>query len=198
MKTERDWIGNGHSVYAPHGASNHSDTERQQHDYYCTPPKAVEMLIGQLEEFSNPILEPCCGGGHIVEVLRKSGLSVTANDLYDYGFECSHLDFLTEIREWHGDIITNPPYKQAQEFVEHSLHIIDNGCKVAMFLKLTFLEGKGRRSLFDTKQLKSVYVSRSRLNCGLNGVFSGASAVAYAWFVWEKGFHGDPIVKWFN
>jgi hypothetical protein len=26
----------------------------------------------------------------------------------------------------------------------------------------------------------------------------GGSAVAYAWYVWEKGFNGDTIVKWFN
>lgn len=156
------------------------------------------MLVTKLEGFSGPVLEPCCGGGHIVKVLRDNGLSVYANDLYDYGFECSHYDFLTEVQEWHGDIITNPPYKQAQEFVEHALRIIDPGNKVAMFLKLTFLEGKGRRSLFDTMQLKRVFVSRSRLNCGLNGVFSGTSAVAYAWFVWVKGSHQFPTIEWFN
>ena len=26
----------------------------------------------------------------------------------------------------------------------------------------------------------------------------GGSAVAYAWFVWEKGYRGDTVVKWFN
>ena len=25
-----------------------------------------------------------------------------------------------------------------------------------------------------------------------------SSAAAYAWFVWEKGYMGDTIVKWFN
>lgn len=24
------------------------------------------------------------------------------------------------------------------------------------------------------------------------------SAIAYAWYVWEKGFTGDPVIKWFN
>lgn len=24
------------------------------------------------------------------------------------------------------------------------------------------------------------------------------SATAYAWYVWEKGYKGDPIIKWFN
>ena len=24
------------------------------------------------------------------------------------------------------------------------------------------------------------------------------SAVAYAWYIWEKGYNGDTILKWFN
>ena len=24
------------------------------------------------------------------------------------------------------------------------------------------------------------------------------SAIAYAWYVWEKGFTSDPVIKWFN
>jgi hypothetical protein len=52
-----------------------------------------------------------------------------------------------------------------------------------MFLKLQFLEGKARRTLFDTKQLKTVYVSTKRILCAKNGKFdemkaAGGSAVA--------------------
>ena len=35
--------------------------------------------------------------------------------------------------------------------------------------------------------------------CGKNGVIDRSNnAVAYAWFIWEKGFHGDPIIKWID
>jgi len=27
---------------------------------------------------------------------------------------------------------------------------------------------------------------------------SGGGAIAYAWFVWEKGYKGDTVLKWFN
>lgn len=72
-----------------------------------------------------------------------------------------------------------------------------------MFLKLTFLEGKGRKELFEKYPPKVVYVSRSRILCAKNGDFqrmrdTGGSAVAYAWFVWEKGYQGDTIIKWIN
>ena len=51
---------------------------------------------------------------------------------------------------FNGDIITNPPYKYAKEFVEKALEVIPKGNKVAMFLKLQFLEGKARRKMFET------------------------------------------------
>ena len=46
--------------------------------------------------------------------------------------------------------MTNPPYKYALDFVLKALRIIPEGKKVAMFLKLTFLEGKTRRLLFNS------------------------------------------------
>lgn len=101
-----------------------------------------------------------------------------------------------------GDIITNPPYKYAKEFIEKSLSIIPEGNKVAMFLRVAFMEGKGRKNLFVNYPPKTIYISSSRINCGKNGEFglreSGGSAVAYAWFVWQKGFKGTTELKWFN
>ena len=72
-----------------------------------------------------------------------------------------------------------------------------------MFLKLQFLEGKERKRLFQQYPPKVVYVSSSRILCAKNGEFEkmregGGSAVAYAWYVWEKGYKGDTIVKWIN
>lgn len=99
------------------------------------------------------------------------------------------------------DIVTNPPYKYALEFVEHALDILADGHKAAMFLKLQFLEGKARRRLFEEHPPKTVYVSSSRLVCALNGDFEaakGKNAVAYAWYVWVKGYTGETVVKWIN
>ena len=86
----------------------------------------------------------------------------------------------------------------AKEFVEHAIEIIDDGYYVVMFLKLTFLEGKARRELFNKYPPKFVYVFSSRAICAKNGEFEKypSSAVAYAWYVWEKGWHGDPIIRW--
>lgn len=89
----------------------------------------------------------------------------------------------------------------AGEFVTKAMELIKPGHKLALLLKIQFLEGKGRRALFKKYPPKVIYVSTSRFACVKNGNFtssSNASAVCYAWFVWEKGFTGDPIIKWFN
>nr|DAQ42719.1 MAG TPA: adenine-specific methyltransferase [Caudoviricetes sp.]DAX76154.1 MAG TPA: adenine-specific methyltransferase [Caudoviricetes sp.] len=195
----KDWVGDKNSVFRTLGASNHSDGERDVNDYYATEPKAVELLM-DLESFDKNILEPSCGEGHISDVLKSHGYNVVSRDLVNRGYG-SVADFLSKDNtEWNGDIITNPPYKYAQEFVEKALQIIPDGHKVAMFLKVQYLEGKRRRKLFDTMPPKRIWVSSSRLKCAINGDFDkiSGSATSYAWFVWEKGFRGDTIIKWFN
>lgn len=203
-----DWTGNAKSIFTCNGASNHSKSERQQHDYYATEPKAVELLLEQ-ERFSPYVWECACGEGHISEVLKTHGYRVKSSDLYDRGYEGTEtIDFLTVRKEdidcdFSRDIITNPPYKYAKEFVEKALEISMDSTKVAMFLKLTFLESKSRKKLFEKYPPKVIYVSSSRLQCAKNGDFEKygkgiGTAVAYAWYVWEKGYKGDPIIKWIN
>jgi adenine-specific DNA methylase len=143
----KDWTGNKNSVFKTLGASNHADHERERNDYYATEPAAVEWLC-KLETFNHKVLEPSCGAGHISEVLKAHGYEVESRDLVDRGYG-TQADFLSiDNQEWDGDIITNPPYSFAQEFVEKALRIIPDGHKVAMFLKITFLEGKKRKFLF--------------------------------------------------
>lgn len=197
----KDWTGNRNSIYKALGASNHTDKERQVDDYYATDPKAMELLL-EVENFAPVVWECACGEGHLSKVLEEHGHKVISTDLIYRGYGSSKpLDFLREATNYFdGDIITNPPYKYALEFVQRALEIIPPGRKVAMFLKLTFLEGQKRKDFFLHNPPKTVYVSSSRLICAMNGEFEKypSSAVAYAWFVWEKGYAGDPVIKWIN
>ena len=198
----RDWTGNSKSIYTTLGASNHTDKEREIDDYYATDPVAIDLLLSE-EKFNNKIWEPACGEGHLSKRLEEHGYNVTSTDLVDRGFGTPYIDFLNCSEIFNGDIITNPPYKFAKEFIEKSLDLIPEGNKVAMFLKIQFLEGKARRKLFDINPPKVVYVSSSRILCAKNGEFEkmkagGGSAVAYAWYVWEKGFKGNTTLKWIN
>ena len=180
------------------GSTTVVGADREQHDFYATEPKAVELLLDE-ERFQKDILEPCCGLNHITDVLRNKGYRVTTSDLIDRGIGAEVKDFF-EYTSWSGDIVTNPPYSQAVDFVEHSLKITERGSKVAMFLKIQFLEGKKRKEFFKQYPPKYIYVASSRLRCAKNGDFDkyGSSAVCYAWFVWENGYQGEPKIRWIN
>lgn len=131
------------------GASNHTDKERAEHDYYATEPKAVEMLL-EMETFAPVIWEPACGEGHISKVLQAYGYEVISTDLIYRGFgDPEPLNFLEEtLNDFEGDIITNPPYSSGLEFVKRALDSVRPGGKVAMFLKIQFLEGQKRGEFF--------------------------------------------------
>lgn len=151
----RDYKG----IFAAIGASNHSNGEREQDDYYATDPKALELLL-ELEQFDNVILEPACGEGHLSQLLIRKGYAVASRDLIDRGYGCVQ-DFLSDdVKEWNGDIITNPPYKYAKQFIEKALDIIPEGHKVAMLLRIQFLEGLERKQLFENAPPHDLCITR--------------------------------------
>ncbi len=181
------------------GASNHVPEERQKEDYYATNPIAAEILLKE-ETFNKDIWECCCGEGHLSKVFSENNYNVKSSDLIDRGYG-EAFDFLSpNNKEWNGDIISNPPYALAKEFKLKSLSIIPQRNKVAMFLKLTFLESQSRKKMFIDTPPKTLYVSSSRIQCAKNGDFDlyPSSAVAYGWYVWQKGFKGDTNIKWIN
>lgn len=197
---KKDWTGDTHSVFVTVGASNHSKGERQKEDFYASHPEAGEWLM-RLEKFDGPIWEPCAGQGHLSKVFEAHGYEVKSTDLIDRGYGQGGVNFLNpSITEWDGDIITNPPFAIAQEIIEKALSIVPEGRKVCMFLRVLFLEGKGRRALFEKYPPKRVWVTSSRIVCAKNGDFESntGGAQAYAWFVWEKGYNGETALKWFN
>ncbi len=170
-----DWKGNSNSIYKTIGASNHTDKNREEHDYYATEPKAAELLC-DLVSFHKTIWECACGEGHLSEVFKKRGYETITTDLIYRGYGTGGLDFLKYNEPVACDIVTNPPYKYAKEFVKQALELIPNGFYVAMFLKLTFMEGKARKELFEKYPPKTIFVSSSRLQCAKNGEFEQIKA----------------------
>lgn len=192
---------NHDKIYVCNGASNHSKAgNRAILDYYATEPRATEVLL-DVEKFNRNIWECACGEMHISDILEEYGYKVYKTDIVERSRKLDDvIDFLEYCKPWSGDIITNPPYKQARQFIQKALDIVSMGNKVAMFLKLTFLESKDRKQFFLENPPKRIYVSSSRLYCAKNGDFSKpySSAVAYAWYLWEKGYQGETIIKWIN
>lgn len=165
-------------------------------DCYETPLEAVEALL-RVEGIPDVVWEPACGPGAIVRPLRGTGRQVIATDLVDYGLEDSTagVDFLMETSapEGVGTIVTNPPYKLANEFVRHGLRLCDT---VIVLLRLAFLEGAGRSDLIDN-HLDAVWLGRERLPMmhrhGWEGAKVGNAAMPFAWFVFQRQPTGGLI-----
>jgi len=180
------------------GASNHCDEERSKLDYYGTDPRSTKALLA-VEKFSHEIWEPCAGHHLIANVLKDAGYIVVTSDIADYGFGDPKENFLEFNGLWSGDIITNPPYGLSTEFAVKALQVVEPGHKVAMFLRTLFLEGTKRfEKLFKENPPKVIYVFTNRQVSDKNDDFNKGSAVSYSWFVWEKGWKGEPVIKWIS
>ena len=201
----KDWTGNYKSVYITLGASNHTEKVRQNEDYYATDPVAIDGLK-KVFDIPQNVWECSCGEGHLSKRLIELGHNVYSSDLVDRGYGDGNIDFLktTTLPQGVDCILTNPPYAIAKDFVSHSLDLLNDGQYCMMFLKTTFLEGKKRYSeLFSKHPPKYIFQFVSRVLCAKNGDFQkmrdgGGSAVSYAWYVWEKGYQGDTIIRWID
>lgn len=200
----KDWTGNNRSTYIQLGASNHTDKEREINDYYATDPIAIDKLLAHFT-LPNNIWECACGEGHLSKRLKSLGYNVYSSDIVQRGYADLCCDFLecTE-KPFTGRfaILTNPPYRYAIEFILKALDILNDGDVAVFLLKTTALEGKKRyERIYKKTPPKYIFQFTERLLCAKNGDFegmqqSGGSAVSYAWFVWQKGYEGETVVKW--
>lgn len=193
---DKDWKWNWTTIVCL-WAHNNSDHDREEHDYYATDPIAIDYLF-DVENFSDNIREPACWEWNLSERIKKYGNNVVSSDLIDRWYGRWNIDFLNCNKQWNWDIITNPPYRYAREFIEKSLELIPDGNKVAMFLRIQFLESKGRYTLWKEYPPKKVYVFSGRMWCAMNNNFEAhsQSAVPYAWYVWEKWYKWPTIIDW--
>lgn len=181
---------------------------RVDNDYYATPHIATNMLLDNFDVrlTGNNFLEPCCGGGHIADAIKDyyGDVNIDCMDLVDRGYPNTKIQDFLEYKpdkEWDA-IVTNPPYSLAAEFIMKSMECLKDDGVLAMFLKVQFLEGQGRKLLFDKYPPKYVYVFRKRIGPWRNGEEFDekgkpwASTMCFAWFVWVKGSISEPIIRW--
>lgn len=166
-------------------------------DLYETPAAAVRALLAT-EWLPQRIWEPACGPGAIVRELRAAGHDVVPTDLVDYGCEgqASGMDFLKVRAAPFGVdcIVTNPPFKDANAFVERAIALCP---RVLMLLRFSFYESIRRGSILDTGTLARVHCFRKRLPMMHRHGWTGptaASGMAFAWFVWDRSHRGGTIL----
>ena len=185
---------------------NGGERERVDKDYYATPYITTEALLNEVK-FTGNFLEPCVGAGHIAKTINKyyPDEPIFAVDIVDRGYPNTLVaDFLSHdfLGQTFDNVITNPPFNKAQEFLEKSMELVNDGGKVALFLKIQFLEGNKRREMFTKYPPKYIYVFSKRQVVWRNGEETDengkpwSNTMCFAWFIWEKGSTTEPIIRW--
>ena len=103
-------------------------------------------------------------------------------------------DFKPALADEIDAIVTNPPYRLAQQFVRHALTLCP---RVLMLLRLTFLESERRKDVLDDAGLIRVHVFRNRLPMMHRDDWTGnrvSNPTAFAWYVWQRGYIGRPEI----
>lgn len=166
-------------------------------DFFPTPPWATRALFRHVLpvlgiEAIGRAWEPACGEGHMAAVIEEFAKSpVIATDIFDYGYGTAPIDFLGGIfSELPSDrvdwIITNPPFKPADQFALRALDLARVG--VALLLRTQWLESEDRyRSIFRDRSpsLFAPFVERVPM---LRGRWDpdASTATSYSWFVWLR------------
>lgn len=189
-------MGRGGKAYA--SAQTDDPENREEHDFYPTHPSATRALLS-VETFDGPIWEPACGEGDLSRVLIDAGYDVVSTDLVDRGYGEAPVDFLRQFRSRAPNVVTNPPFKHAMAFTNCALQ--HSTGKVAMFLRLAFLEGQRRGPWFQRTPLRRVWVMSSRVPMQRSRIATDddtGGVLAFAWFVWEHGYQGEPTIGWLD
>ena len=157
--------------------------ERIEHDFYETPAWCTEVLLRHI--ILGPlVLEPAAGNGAISKVLKNRGISVMSYDIVQRDYPLNGVGDFLQSHNIHYDIVTNPPYALAEEFIRHALKYTKemNGM-VAMLLRNEFDCASSRKDLFTLLPfvLKIVLTKRPKWIAGS----SGSPRHNYAWYVWD-------------
>ena len=214
----KEWSGNSRAAqYALAIKKSNSQEEREQDDFYATDPKALEMLLGGASEWLQKVFdkqkckqntlrdhipgfiwECACGNGNLASYLIKNGFKVYATDLKDRGYGIRGIDFLQSSAN--ADIIlTNPPYSLANEFILHALELLPTGGVYIALMNMACLAGQKRYDqIYSSGQLREVYIFSKRIGCWKNNVRDDKKAhiIHYAWYVFQKGYRGQPQIYW--
>lgn len=170
--------------------------ERDPHDWYCEPAWTSERLF-EMETFSGPVWDPACGIGTIPKSATAAGLHTNASDLIDRGYGYQ-LDFLSSDDRF-ANIVSNPPFGIAEKFVSLALAIATH--KVAMLLPANWVQGDKRSRWLEITPLRRVLFITPRPSMPPGAAIAagqrpGNGTTDYAWFIWDRSFHGKTEIGW--
>lgn len=175
---------------------------KDSRDDFPTPPWAtrglIEHILGNKKALKKlTCLEPACGAGHMAKVLKEYFGEVQCSDVFEYGYGAKR-DYLkrpiaANSCDW---VITNPPFRLAEEFVLRSLKVARRG--VAILARTVFLESVGRYEKIFLQHPPAIFAQFSERVPMVKGRLDkkATTATGYAWLIWQKENSGTPRLMW--
>ncbi|NHN93907.1 hypothetical protein GVI59_18640 [Acetobacter sicerae] len=176
-----------------------SGYERNDDDWYQEPEWVTDALLAVERPFVGRVMDPCCGAGNIVRRLWHNDLFASGTDIVERAVWVEEISFDRALKRGKPtSVISNPPYDQAQDFIETALKFTQD--RVCVLLRLAFLEGMRRYEWFQSAPLARVWVFSRRVSMPPGGkeIPAKSGSIAYAWFVFEKGHRGPPQIGWLD
>ncbi len=182
-----------------------NDPDRNENDLYPTPPLATYILHKYIDLPHN-IVEPTAGRGNISIELIRNGYNVQSFDLFEYDNPLCNITTGQDVLELQKPagaeaLITNPPYHKNLPHVIAEKGISEYNM-TALFVRLTFLEGKKRKKLFTNHPpCDIIFLSdRIRFDTGLVEPIEKkdqlGGMIAYCWVVFRKDHVGPTNLRW--
>lgn len=173
--------------------------ERNPGDLYQTPFSITRHLVNSIEmpDKKEIILDPACGHGAILKVLKEEGFKKL------HGTDLNHGEPGVDFLRFTGSaphIITNPPYSLTNDFIEKSYQVAER--TFHFFLPLDYLHGleRYRRDLFRGLYSIGVLIRKPMLKAELrdDGKYS-TGMQSYAWYSFSaKKKIKKPFIFWID
>lgn len=171
-------------------------------DDFPTPPWVTRALFKYVIpadwiQIGDRVLEPACGRGHMHRTIVECGFPCKGSDIYDYkkGYDVNDFISYDELIgfDW---VITNPPYKLADQFFYQAVTKADVG--IALLVRLNWLQGNGRwAEIFNRMPPARVAIFASRIPFTKGKVVQRASVFfQHAWVVWKLKNHRPTRLIW--
>lgn len=169
--------------------------ERNPADLYVTPAWVTQCLIDVHGVAPGWVWEPACGTMAVVVVLRRvRGVHVYTSDIRPIRHAHDTVAFQDVMEAPQGvrQIITNPPYADADGFVRHAVSLMEpvEGL-AAMLLNQQWDTASGRHDLFRDHPAFHMKITLTQRIRWIEGTTVGPRK-QHAWYIWDWSKRGQP------
>jgi hypothetical protein len=173
--------------------------DREDDDFYSEPEWCSRRLF-EVEEFRGLIWDPCCGLGSVIRSARAAQLSNFASDIADHGYGVRQ-DFLTAPAPTIAglfNVVCNPPFKLAREFVECALEL--GAAKAAVIFSIRRLNAA---HWLEPLPLARIWLLTPRPSMPpgeviLRGEKPGGGKTDFCWLVFDRAHNSPRTFDWLH